>query len=173
MVDIIVQEVEEGQMMLEIVTLVKEKGLVDECKIELEKSISSITENLCNAKKVKKEHLLDTLEKRNVTSNLEDASLLTLITVVELSTIQYDEVTTTVTSIPIDDSSTETQSKEIATTNVEEDSTLKVTVYPQVLDHDTLPKFKEDDERIQPSNLPLSRNAAQVWLKRLDCFQKF
>ena len=148
--------------MLEIVSLVKEKGIEEKCKDELESSISSITESICNAKSIKKEYLFETLQKRIVTSNSDDLSLLTLITVVELSAIQYHQITPIVSSTPIEDCSITFTGKEVAATNVKEDESLKVTIYPQVLDHDILPKFKKDVERIQPTNLSLSRNKTQV-----------
>ena len=67
LVDIIVHEVEEGKLMLEIVAFVKEQEIVEECQYELEKSISLITEQICNAKSIKKEELLDTLKVSGTT----------------------------------------------------------------------------------------------------------
>ena len=149
--------------MQEIVTLVKEKEMVEECKYQLENSISTITESICHAKSIKKDYLLETLEKRNVSSTPEDKSLLTLITLIELSSIQCSDVTPTVTSIPLQASSTITTNKETAETNIEEDRNLKITVYPEVHDHDVVPTFKKEEEFLKPSSISLNRNATQVW----------
>ena len=170
LVDIIVHEVEEGKLMLEIVAFVKEQEIVEECQYELEKSISLITEQICNAKSIKKEELLDTLQKRNVTSNSEDASLLTLITVVELSSMQYSNVVPETLSVPIQDLSDTTPNKETGKRNIEEDTNLKVEVHPQVeVDNDVVPKFKKQSERIKPSNISSNRSSTQVLYQSLDC----
>ena len=114
--------------MQEIVTLVKEKEMVEECKYQLENSISTITESICHAKSIKKDYLLETLIKRNVSSTSEDAILLPLITAIEFSSVQYIETTSisTVTRKPDEKEIAEIEDSGSRKSSVEEGKTLKV-----------------------------------------------
>ena len=173
LVNIIIHEVQEGKMILEIVALVKEKVIVDEVKCEMEKAISSLTTNICNAQGVNKEELLDTLEKRNIILQSDDAALLTLITAIEMSSVQCSDVTPFISSTLFDDTNEVNFIKDVGKTDIEEEKGVNISVCPHVMDHDVVPKFKIESENIKPSKMSLDRNHTQVWCKSLDCFHNF
>jgi len=173
LVNIIIHEVQEGKMILEIVALVKEKVIIEEVKTEMENAISSLTTNICNAKGVNKEELLDTLEKRNIVIQSDDAALLTLITAIEMSSIQCSDVTPIISSTLFDDTNEVNFIKDIGKTDIQEETGVNISVYPHVMDHAVVPKFKMEPENIKPSKMSLDRNHTQVWCKILDCFHGF
>ena len=66
LVNVIIQEVHEGNNVLDIVVLVTEQIHVNKNIDEMETAIAILTSNICNAKGVKKEELLETLDQEKI-----------------------------------------------------------------------------------------------------------
>ena len=92
LVSTIETEVKKGKYVQEILSLVKENVLA-EFQIEgLEQPIKKITNFICNTKHITEETILETTQKYTIKCEA-DAILLPLIMAIELSSIQYQEVT--------------------------------------------------------------------------------
>ena len=160
MVNVIIQEVHEGNNVLDIVVLVTEQIHVDKNIDEMENAISMLTSNICNAKGVKKEELLETLDQEKIQLNSDQSAVLALIAAIELTSIQYDEISPLMSGLTLDST---TVTKQSGIVDIEEDSSISVSVLPHILEHDTLPEFQKDTKKIRPSRLSLDRNEIQVW----------
>ena len=150
----------EGNNVLDIVVLVTEQIHVDKNIDEMENAISMLTSNICNAKGVKKEELLETLDQENLELNSDQSAVLALIAAIELTSIQYDEISPLMSGLTLDST---TVTKQSGIVDIEEDSSISVSVLPHILEHDTLPEFQKDAKKIRPSRLSLDRNEIQVW----------
>ena len=150
----------EGNNVLDIVVLVTEQIHVDKNIDEMENAISMLTSNICNAKGVKKEELLETLDQENLELNSDQSAVLALIAAIELTSIQYDEISPLMSGLTLDSTAVTKQSGIV---DIEEDSSISVSVLPHILEHDTLPEFQKDAKKIRPSRLSLDRNEIQVW----------
>ena len=149
--------------MLEIVVLVTEQIHVHKNINEMENAISMLTSNICNAKGVKKEELLETLDQEKAQLNSHQSTVLTLIAAIELTSIQYDEITPLMSGSTLDSTTEHGFTKQSGIVHIEEDSSIGVSVLPHILDHDILPEFQKDAKKIRPSRLSLDRNEIQVW----------
>ena len=150
----------EGNNVLDIVVLVTEQIHIDKNIDEMENAISMLTSNICNAKWVKKEELLETLDQEKIQLNSDQSAVLALIAAIELTSIQYDEISPLMSGLTLDST---TVTKQSGIVDIEEDSSISVSVLPHILEHDTLPEFQKDTKKIRPSRLALDRNEIQVW----------
>ena len=163
LVNVIIQEVHEGNNVLDIVVLVTEQIHVNKNIDEMENAISILTSNICNAKGVKKEELLETLDQEKMQLNSDQSAVLALIAAIEFTSIQYDEISPLMSGLTLDSTTEYGVTKQSGIVDVEEDSSISVSVLPHILDHDTLPEFQKDAKKIRPSRLSLDRNEIQVW----------
>ena len=152
-------EVQEGKIVLEIVAFIKENLFIEKSIEQTQEAMSMLTNKICNAKGVTKQELLETLDRRNVPVCSDDVTILTLITAIELSSVQYSEITPIISSTLIDEVEV---NKETGKTMIKEDTSINVLVYPHVMDHDVVPEFKQEAEKIRPSRISLDRNQTEV-----------
>ena len=172
LVNTIIHEIEEGNTeILEIVALIKETVFIDQDLEEMKKPISLLTTNICNSKGIKKEELLDTLDKRNIPIFSADSALLSLITAIELLSVECRDIEPIIASSFIDDTKpVEIKTEENGKTKIEEGKSLSVSTHPQVMDHDTsIPELKKEIDNIKPYAMSLDANESQVCKKIVDC----
>jgi hypothetical protein len=163
LVNVIIQEVHEGNNVIDIVVLVTEQIHVGKNIDEMENAISMLTSNICNAKGVKIEELLETLDQEKLQTNSDQSTVLALIAAIELTSIQYDEISPLMSGLTLDSTTGYGVTKQSGIVDIEEDSSISVSVLPHILDHDILPEFQKDAKKIRPSRLSLDRNEIQVW----------
>ena len=106
---------------------------------------------------------METLDQDKIALNSDQSAVLALIAAIELTSIQYDEISPLMSGLALDSTTEYGVTKQSGIVDVEEDSSISVSVLPHILDHDTLPEFQKDAKKIRPSRLSLDRNELQVW----------
>ena len=150
LVSTIETEVMQGKIVQDILSLVKEEILSDFQIEGLEQPIKKITNFICNTKKITEQKVLEYTQSQIIKCQA-DSILLPLITAIELSSIQCQEVTS-VTRVKdnIDAENTSVVEDGAQSTTVEEGKVMTIEHRQGVMSCKNVSKSKVESDRILP-----------------------
>ena len=143
MVSTIEQQVKQGKLVQQILTLVKEDVLADHVMEDLEESIMKITNLICYANNITEKQRFETAQIHTISCH-EDAILLPLITAIESSSIQCRETVSisTVTMKSDETNVRETEHTGNKRTSIEEGKTLAIQSQQEYSSYQDIPKLE-------------------------------
>ena len=167
LISTIVQNIQEGKLIQEIIPLVQEKIISSDCQgsADVERAITTFTKDICNAMGIKEEQLLETLEKQNVPVFLSsDLTILNFIMAIELTCIECTYVQPVDTMMDLNGKKIMDVdvNKEKCESKIDEDKTVNIGLQPELSSNDFIPKFSTTVKNIHPADVAMDRITSQV-----------
>ena len=143
MVSTIEQQVKQGKLVQQILTLVKEDVLVDRAMEDLEESIIKITNLICYANNITEKQRFENAQVYTISCH-EDAILLPLITAIELSSLQCRETVSisTTTMKPSEPNISNAEPPCAKRTSIEEGKALNIRTHQDYSLYKEIPKLE-------------------------------